>query len=156
MGMIRNIFEMPDIQIDEYLPKWIIDKYNLCDINFAIKSMHFPEKRENVKIALFRLIFEELLFLQLGLFAIKGDSRVASGISMPTHRDLKKIEVGLGFELTKAQQKAYDDILSDMKSSRVMNRLVDRKSTRLNSSHANISYAVFCLKKKKKYKSITT
>src|SRR5258707_8546727 len=26
----------------------------------------------------------------------------------------------------------------------------DRKSTRLNSSHANISYAVFCLKKKKK------
>src|SRR3712207_8803488 len=28
---------------------------------------------------------------------------------------------------------------------------VDRKSTRLNSSHANISYAVFCLKKKKEY-----
>src|SRR5947209_18842218 len=28
--------------------------------------------------------------------------------------------------------------------------LIDRKSTRLNSSHANISYAVFCLKKKKK------
>src|SRR3712207_6958900 len=27
---------------------------------------------------------------------------------------------------------------------------LDRKSTRLNSSHANISYAVFCLKKKKK------
>src|SRR3712207_8584511 len=32
----------------------------------------------------------------------------------------------------------------------VGSRLVDRKSTRLNSSHANISYAVFCLKKKKK------
>src|SRR3712207_6940076 len=30
--------------------------------------------------------------------------------------------------------------------------VLDRKSTRLNSSHANISYAVFCLKKKKKYK----
>src|SRR3712207_8198588 len=30
--------------------------------------------------------------------------------------------------------------------------LADRKSTRLNSSHANISYAVFCLKKKKKHK----
>src|SRR3712207_7763016 len=28
--------------------------------------------------------------------------------------------------------------------------VIDRKSTRLNSSHANISYAVFCLKKKKK------
>src|SRR3712207_8031459 len=32
----------------------------------------------------------------------------------------------------------------------VLVRSVDRKSTRLNSSHANISYAVFCLKKKKK------
>src|SRR3712207_7986164 len=32
-------------------------------------------------------------------------------------------------------------------------RLVDRKSTRLNSSHANISYAVFCLKKKKNRKT---
>src|SRR3712207_7911477 len=33
---------------------------------------------------------------------------------------------------------------------------IDRKSTRLNSSHANISYAVFCLKKKKKYSLIKT
>src|SRR3712207_8421818 len=33
--------------------------------------------------------------------------------------------------------------------------VVDRKSTRLNSSHANISYAVFCLKKKKKNRSIS-
>src|SRR3712207_2283997 len=33
---------------------------------------------------------------------------------------------------------------------------VDRKSTRLNSSHANISYAVFCLKKKKKHQNHTS
>src|SRR2546430_12461974 len=32
----------------------------------------------------------------------------------------------------------------------------DRKSTRLNSSHSQISYAVFCLKKKKKYAKQTT
>src|SRR2546429_6573475 len=31
----------------------------------------------------------------------------------------------------------------------------DRKSTRLNSSHGYISYAVFCLKKKKKYAAVT-
>src|SRR5258707_1779829 len=34
---------------------------------------------------------------------------------------------------------------------RPLSDLGDRKSTRLNSSHANISYAVFCLKKKKKH-----
>src|SRR3712207_8345144 len=41
---------------------------------------------------------------------------------------------------------ADDDEVFETKGVRV---LVDRKSTRLNSSHANISYAVFCLKKKK-------
>src|SRR5258707_2519396 len=35
-------------------------------------------------------------------------------------------------------------------------RGLDRKSTRLNSSHANISYAVFCLKKKKKETKLPT
>src|SRR3712207_6852758 len=40
---------------------------------------------------------------------------------------------------------------SDGAFATVEDESVDRKSTRLNSSHANISYAVFCLKKKKKY-----
>src|SRR3712207_7423894 len=39
----------------------------------------------------------------------------------------------------------YDSLVSE---------ITDRKSTRLNSSHANISYAVFCLKKKKKKNNI--
>src|SRR3712207_6510890 len=38
------------------------------------------------------------------------------------------------------------DVLDDSEP-----RVIDRKSTRLNSSHANISYAVFCLKKKRIY-----
>src|SRR3712207_6875254 len=41
-------------------------------------------------------------------------------------------------------------------SERVLTEARDRKSTRLNSSHANISYAVFCLKKKKKICTINT
>src|SRR3712207_7967221 len=43
-------------------------------------------------------------------------------------------------------------LMADMRLSGAMKR--DRKSTRLNSSHANISYAVFCLKKKKKHKHV--
>src|SRR3712207_6966625 len=41
------------------------------------------------------------------------------------------------------------DALRDLQGGLDGRLLVDRKSTRLNSSHANISYAVFCLKKKK-------
>lgn len=124
MGMIRNIFESSDISIDEYLPKWLVDKYNLCGVDFAIKNMHFPEKKENVKIAMYRLIFEELLFLQLGLFTVKGNNKVGKGIRFQRHKDTDKIEEKLPFKLTRAQQKAYDEIIEDMTSDRIMNRLV--------------------------------
>src|SRR5258707_15825341 len=47
-----------------------------------------------------------------------------------------------------ASNQPYEKVLEGLES-----RLGDRKSTRLNSSHANISYAVFCLKKKNSKKS---
>src|SRR5262245_63536702 len=43
-----------------------------------------------------------------------------------------------------------DADLTGLKTGNSYNNLIDRKSTRLNSSHLGISYAVFCLKKKKK------
>src|SRR3712207_8931075 len=46
------------------------------------------------------------------------------------------------------------DKFKDIREKAILN--ADRKSTRLNSSHANISYAVFCLKKKKKITTSTT
>src|SRR3712207_7885419 len=46
--------------------------------------------------------------------------------------------------------RALDEGAGARRDQRVTERVQDRKSTRLNSSHANISYAVFCLKKKKK------
>src|SRR3712207_6909039 len=44
-----------------------------------------------------------------------------------------------------AGQRGHDDAVGELD-------VAERKSTRLNSSHANISYAVFCLKKKKQDK----
>src|SRR3712207_8613330 len=43
----------------------------------------------------------------------------------------------------------YAEALADAMNHGYLSDVKDRKSTRLNSSHANISYAVFCLKKKK-------
>lgn len=124
MGVIRNIFETSDIKVKEYIPKYLLDKYGMCDVNFAIKSMHFPLTRDSIKIAMFRLIFEEFLFMQLGLFSIKGGSSVSEGIIFKKNDELEKIEKSLPFSLTKAQKRAYNDILKDMGSNKVMNRLV--------------------------------
>src|SRR3712207_7443935 len=54
---------------------------------------------------------------------------------------------GYGIELQRHGSEEGD---ASSTSGELVLDLVDRKSTRLNSSHANISYAVFCLKKKKK------
>ncbi|WAW14219.1 ATP-dependent DNA helicase RecG [Peptostreptococcus equinus] len=124
IGIIRNIFDSSDIKIKEYMPKWLRDKYALCDINFAVKNMHFPDVKENVKIALFRLIFEELLFLQLGLFAIKAGNKIEEGIQFKSSDDLSKFEDRLPFKLTMKQSKVLDEILEDMSSKKVMNRLI--------------------------------
>src|SRR3712207_7284085 len=57
------------------------------------------------------------------------------------------------FEPLVHQGRRVDGYLRAHVPGRVAHRLLDRKSTRLNSSHANISYAVFCLKKKKQFAS---
>src|SRR3712207_7469947 len=60
--------------------------------------------------------------------------------------------------LPKPTPKRIEDVVADTIRKKIEDgqfdecELTDRKSTRLNSSHANISYAVFCLKKKKKNK----
>src|SRR3712207_8500619 len=60
------------------------------------------------------------------------------------HRNSRRVEGAvIARAVAAAAQVALDaHLIADLRQ--------DRKSTRLNSSHANISYAVFCLKKKKK------
>src|SRR5690606_19373886 len=61
------------------------------------------------------------------------------------------IPVGLaGLIFLGGQPKIGTDRTRFSKAGRIVHRRSDRKSTRLNSSHVKISYAVFCLKKKKK------
>ena len=71
MGIIKTIFTNEQIVVKEYLPKRIIEKYKLCSIDYAIKNLHNPTNKESLKIALYRMVFEEFLILQLGLFYLK-------------------------------------------------------------------------------------
>src|SRR3712207_6904939 len=61
--------------------------------------------------------------------------------------DLLVVDLGI-FEVKNMY--TPDKILQKIDSSIIVQQVKDRKSTRLNSSHANISYAVFCLKKKQR------
>ncbi len=124
MSIIRTVLEDKDLIIQEYMPQRIIEKYRLCSIDFAVRNIHSPSSKESLKIALYRIVFEELLILQLGLFVFKSGRNKENGIKFETSKDLKKIISALPFKLTKAQNRALDEIIQDMNLDKIMNRLV--------------------------------
>ncbi|HBF3810737.1 ATP-dependent DNA helicase RecG [Clostridioides difficile] len=124
MSIIRTVLEDKELIIQEYIPQRIIEKYRLCSIDFAVRNIHSPSSKESLKIALYRIVFEELLILQLGLFVFKSGRNKEDGIKFETSKDLKKIISALPFKLTKAQNRALDEIIQDMNLEKIMNRLV--------------------------------
>lgn len=124
IGIIKSVLSNKELIIKEYLPKGIIDKYKLCSIDYAIRNIHSPSNKESFKIALYRIIFEEFLILQLGLFMFKNGVTEVEGIKFEENEKLKDIISSLPFKLTKAQNRALNEIIEDMKSPKVMNRLV--------------------------------
>ncbi len=111
--------------LKEFLPEDILERNKLCGLDFALENIHFPTSSQNLRIAKYRLIFEELLILQLALLLIKGQfEENREGISFNKMPQLKVFIENLPFQLTQAQKKVLDDIREDMESSMVMNRLV--------------------------------
>ncbi|MBC6003956.1 MAG: ATP-dependent DNA helicase RecG [Paeniclostridium sp.] len=123
-NIIKTVFNNEQIKIKEYLPKRIIEKYKLCSIDYAVKNLHAPSSKDSLKIALYRLVFEEFLMLQLGLFLFKNGVTEKSGIFFEKKQNLKQVLNSLPFNLTNAQNRALNEILNDMNSNKVMNRLV--------------------------------
>ena len=98
-------------------------KYGLCSLDFAIRQIHFPDCEENIQTARKRLIFEELLTLQLGLMLLKTKKSTKNNI--PISRDCTAEFYNLlPFEPTGAQKRAVDDCIKDMQSEKAMNRLI--------------------------------
>lgn len=124
ISIIKSVLSNKELTIKEYLPKNIIDKYKLCSIDYAIRNIHSPINKESFKIALYRIIFEEFLILQLGLFMFKNGVTEIEGIKFEKNENLKDIINSLPFKLTKAQNRALNEIIEDMESTKVMNRLV--------------------------------
>ncbi|WP_122638320.1 ATP-dependent DNA helicase RecG [Romboutsia sp. Marseille-P6047] len=124
ISIIKSVLSNKELVIKEYLPKNIIDKYKLCSIDYAIRNIHSPSNKESFKIALYRIIFEEFLILQLGLFMFKNGVTEIEGIKFEKNENLKDIINSLPFKLTNAQSRALNEIIEDMESTKVMNRLV--------------------------------
>ena len=111
---------------EESLPMYILEKYGLAPIHYALRNIHFPDSPEALERARFRLKFEELFFLQIALLKQKFvRSRGDDGIMMPKVGEaFNKCYASLPFPLTGAQKRVITEIRDDMKSGHQMNRLL--------------------------------
>lgn len=122
---IENAIKLLENGLEETLPNSIIKKYNLCELNKAINDIHFPKVLDDFEVARYRIAFEELFSLQLGLLQLKEKiNKDVRGISFDKSVDMTLLTSTFPYELTNAQKKVWNEICSDMESENSMNRLV--------------------------------
>lgn len=126
---IRNIIEngINEVygKLEETLPKYLIEKYKLFDINNAIKQIHFPDNFQSFNSARRRLVFEELFSMQLALLKLKNKYDVMKlGIAFDKNVKMSDVINSLPYHLTKAQLRVLEEIDNDMEQIKPMNRLL--------------------------------
>ena len=105
--IIENGLKEVDGKLEETLPKYLLEKYNLYDYNTAIKQIHFPENFGNFNLARKRLVFEELFSMQLALLSLKNKYEIKkSGISFS--KQAKMIDI---IEISKSPYKINAKVL---------------------------------------------
>ena len=111
--------------LPETLPNYLLEEYKLENINDATKHIHFPDEFKDFNIARKRLVFEELLSVQLALLELKNSyNNDIKGIAFSKDAKMSDVINSLPFKLTKAQLRVLEEIDSDMESNKNMNRLL--------------------------------
>ena len=112
-------------QLPETLPEYVLKDNNLWDINNTIERIHFPVEFSDFNKARERLVFEELLTMQLALLKLKNNyENDINGIQFSKDAKMSDVINMLPFKLTKAQLRVLEEIDSDMESDKPMNRLL--------------------------------
>ena len=128
-GTIRNVIEnglkIVNGKLDETMPEYLLKEYHLLELNAAMNKIHFPADFEEYKKARYRLVFEELLSMQLALSGLKNKyDNENDGITFSKKIHMSDVINNLPFKLTKAQLKVLEEIDGDMEKSKPMNRLL--------------------------------
>lgn len=111
--------------VSDYMPEEILVRNRLCSLQYAIENIHFPKEPRKAKEAAFRLVFDELFILQLGLLSIKRQNKTGgSGIAFSAGVKTETFVSALPFDLTKAQKRVIKEVENDMEKTLAMNRLI--------------------------------
>jgi ATP-dependent DNA helicase RecG len=125
--MMQQLFLETQTLFSETLPDYLIAELKLIPKKTALFNIHFPKSAEALANAKFRLVFEELFFIQLQLITknlvqkhkIKGHPFTKVGANFNDF-----YQNHLPFELTGAQKRVIKEIRTDMGTNAQMNRLL--------------------------------
>ena len=128
-NVLRKIMEsgLAEVEerLNETLPDYLLEEYDLQGINEAIRQIHFPNEFEDFNKARKRLVFEELLSTQLALLELKNSYlNEEKGIQFDQNVKMSDVINQLPFQLTKAQIRVLEEIDNNMEAEKPMNRLL--------------------------------
>ncbi|MFZ0548285.1 MAG: ATP-dependent DNA helicase RecG [Candidatus Promineifilaceae bacterium] len=112
-------------KVPDPLPVSIRQRRGFYTLPYTLQQVHFPDSQETLHHARQRLVFDELFLLQLGMLGLRRDWQSAPGIPVPYNEEaLAAFTSMLSFDLTGAQKRVIDEILTDMARNVPMNRLL--------------------------------
>ena len=123
---IKRVLELQYSSIDDLLPASYVKEYRLLHYRDALRMIHMPKTMEEVKASYRTLKYQEFLEFFLSVMMMRAESQQGIG-KTPRKFDQHKIDElisSLPFEMTPDQLTALDDILNDMRSTKIMYRLV--------------------------------
>ncbi len=121
---MRQILDELDLS-DDILPSDIRKKRNLAEYNFAIRQIHFPDHRENLKAARNRLVFEEFFLFALLMKQLRKEHSVLpNGYPVQDLSQVSCFIASLPYKLTGAQSRVWGEIAADLSGPHTMNRLI--------------------------------
>jgi ATP-dependent DNA helicase RecG len=124
--LMKAVVDSFSDKVEDFLPPELIKRCQLLELPQAIAQAHYPEDETAKNNARYRLAFDELFILQLGVLGKKHEwqeSQPGNPLS-PQPAPLETFLKSLPFELTAAQQKVLKELLSDLEKPIPMSRLL--------------------------------
>ncbi len=125
--VIEKIFTHPEFKsIIDNIPENVRKKYSLPSLQDAMIYIHSPRAEKDTEVAKKRFAFEEVFYIQLKNAKNKKDAEASTSYSfVGLDEALDNFRKHLSFDLTEAQEKAINAILSDFKKTHPMSRLLE-------------------------------
>lgn len=122
-----NLWPLVKDSIEEYMPEWVRQRWGLLSLSDALYNVHFPQSAELLRKAQYRLKFDELLGVQLGIQSRRTERlQRLNGFLFPKVGNAFNTfyNTKLPFPLTGAQKRVIHEIRKDTITGYQMNRLL--------------------------------